>query len=129
MTCFTRLDIAFSFKSPVSMRKTKRQREGVTAHYQVSSRCCSLYSLPDLVSQTPSRLPWQEFSHVAINARKIFTHKYTPLFVVRYSISKLNELEQCRVKESAHVFDMTATDLNPGSLDKEHTALATAPVV
>ena len=38
------------------------------------SKYFTLYSLPDLFNQTPSRLLWEAFSHTAVNMRILFIH-------------------------------------------------------
>jgi len=59
----------------------------------------TLYFLADILKWTPSQLLWE----AAINAWRLFLHKYPPLSIVRYSFIQLKKLEQCRV----HLFYIT----------------------
>jgi len=42
---------------------------------------------------------WENFSNTAINARKLFEHKYSPQTICRYTFTQQSELEKCKVNE------------------------------
>ena len=63
----------------------------------------ALYYLADLFNQTPF-LHLETFGHAAINSQRLLVHIHSPLYVTRYSVIQLSELDQCRVKKSAQRF-------------------------
>ena len=65
-------------------------------------------SLTDLFTQIPSRLLWEASSHMLQLMREGCSYTYPPLSIVRYSFKQLSELEQCRVKKLAQVFNAAA---------------------
>ena len=98
-----------------------------------------LYQFFKIVRSALHFTPWQTYSiehlnflgeHSALMQLKhkgrSFVHKYPPLFMARYSLTQLSELEQCRVKElvqGSQSFKMAAQDLNLCSLDQGSDAL------
>ena len=81
------------------------------------------FSLDNLFNRTTSRLLQEASSHAAANVRKLFIHKYPPLYIARYSSIQRSELEQYRVETR---FDATVQDTSPGYLCRESETLATA---
>ena len=68
----------------------------VYSHKECSKRF-TLFSLANLFNQTPFRLLWEVPSHVVINTRRLFVHKYPPLLTIgRYPFIQLSDLEQCK---------------------------------
>ena len=45
-----------------------------------------LSSLADLFNWTPSQLMWEASSHILINARRLFIHKYSPMPIFIYRL-------------------------------------------
>ena len=85
-----------------------------------SLQVCRL-CLADPFNRTSSQLLWEASSHAAVNAQKLFVHKYPPLPDTHsYRVSKL---EQCRMNKLA--FDTATQGSNLGSLSREYKALAT----
>ena len=73
----------------------------------------SLQSVAAMVNQIPSGLLWEAQSHAAINARRLFVYKHSPMSIVRYSVIQLSELEQCRMKKPCPMITTVAQDSNP----------------
>ena len=55
-------------------------------------------------------------SHLAINMRRLFVHKYSLLLIAMYSFIQLRELQHCRVKKTCQRFDTVTQDSNTGSI-------------
>jgi len=68
----------------------------------------------DLFNQTPSQCLWEAFSHDAIIVQTSFNHTYPPLFIAKYSFTRLYALRQCRLNKTAEkALKQQQEDLNP----------------
>jgi len=67
------------------------------AHYpNLRTAQCFTHYFPDrLFNCKPHWILWDTFSHAAINAQRLFIHKYPLLSMARYSFTQLTELEHC----------------------------------
>ena len=72
----------------------------IVSNPQDCSQRFTVYSLADLFNQTTSHFLWEASSHTAINARRIFVHKYPPMSIARHSFIRMSKLEQSRVKQA-----------------------------
>ena len=75
--------------------------------------------LANLFIPTQTRLLLEAFSHVVINARRLFVHIYAPLPTDRYSCIQLSELWQCIVNEIVQASKWKQVDLSLSSLHLE----------
>ena len=90
---------------------------------QDRSKRFTLYFPADLFTQTPSRLLWEEFSHMLQLMREGCSYTYPPLSVAGYSFIQLRELDQYRVDKLAQGLNTAAQDSNPGSRHRESEVL------
>ena len=51
---------------------------------RISKYVFQFHSLPGLFNQVPSQLPWESFSHAAVNTYILFGHKYPSLSTASY---------------------------------------------
>ena len=92
----------FNLLSHSLNRKNGDLLYSAASNLQDRSKRFTLYFLADLFDQTTSQLLWKTHKHTAINARRLFLHKYPPHCKTKYSCIQLSELEQRRVNELAN---------------------------
>ena len=111
--------------SPVSCcnLKKKVKASSYIAQYPVLRTIQIALHFTSLFTQTPSRLLWDESSHMLQLMREGCSYTYPPLSIARYSFIQLSKLEQCRVNNLPQGFNTAAQDSNPGSRSRESEAL------